>query len=179
MAASLVLTGPMGSGKSSLGQMLAARLDYRFVDLDVMIVNKAGKSINQIFAEDGEEAFRNLESAVLAELAERADKQPGQGRVVIATGGGVVLRDENRRLLRQIGAVVNLTATLEELTKRLSGTDDRPLLHGEEPPEHRLKRILSERKRFYADADIRIDTTGKTLEDVLAEIITFYQTLQK
>lgn len=179
MAASLVLTGPMGSGKSSLGQLLAARLDCSFIDLDAVIVNKAGKSINQIFAENGEEAFRNLESAALAELAEHADKQPGQGRVVIATGGGVVLRDENRRLLRQIGVVVNLTATLEELVGRLSGADDRPLLHGEEPPAHRLKRILSERERFYADADIRIDTTGKKLEDVLAEIIRFYQTLHK
>jgi shikimate kinase len=164
---SIILTGPMGSGKTSVGQLLAARLGYVCKDLDALIVATAGKSINQLFAEEGEDAFRERESAALSSLV-------GQQRLIISTGGGVVIRESNRRLLHAAGLVVNLTATTEELARRLARADDRPLLQGDETLETRIGRIMKEREQFYADADIRIDTTAKTLEDVAAVILAYY-----
>lgn len=163
MTTCIVLTGPMGSGKTSVGRLLAAHLGYDFVDLDALIVELEGSSIKDVFARDGEQAFREMETAALATLGDRT-------RMVLSTGGGVVLREENRLLLRMVGVVVNLTATAATLAQRLAQTDDRPLLAGGEPREERLDRILREREPCYADADIRIDTTGKTLEDVAVEI---------
>ncbi|WP_277057247.1 shikimate kinase [Trichlorobacter lovleyi] len=167
MPESIILTGPMGSGKTSVGQLLAARLGYRFQDLDALLVEQAGKSINQIFAEEGEAAFRERETALLATLV-------GQHGIILSTGGGVVIREANRRLLHAGGLVVNLTATVPVLAGRLALADDRPLLKGDEALEARIERIMTEREPFYADADIRIDTTGKTLEDVAAEILAVY-----
>ncbi len=167
MSDSIILTGPMGSGKTSVGQLLAARLGYRFQDLDALIVEQAGKSINQIFAEEGEAAFRDRETALLSTLV-------GQHGIVLSTGGGVVIREGNLRLLHAAGLVVNLVATVDELARRLASADDRPLLQGDEALEKRIERIIAEREPFYADADIRIDTTGKTLEDVAVLILAFY-----
>lgn len=166
MEPSIILTGPMGSGKTSVGKILAARLRYDFKDLDALIVEQAGKSINQLFADEGESSFRDRESAALSELV-------GQQGMVLSAGGGVVIRESNRLLLHAAGLVVNLTATVESLVKRLARADDRPLLRGERPLEERIKQIMTEREPFYADADIRIDTTGKTLEDVAAVILAF------
>lgn len=163
----IVLTGPMGSGKSSVGRLLAERLGFRFVDLDTLLVEKAGKSINRIFAEEGESAFRDLESEQLAALS-------GERELVLSTGGGAVLRQKNRDCLRTVGLVVNLTASVSELVRRLAQADDRPLLQGEEPLAERIGRIMAEREPFYAEADIRIDTTAKTLEDVVVEILAQY-----
>ncbi|MCE1225617.1 MAG: shikimate kinase [Geobacteraceae bacterium] len=167
MPDSIILTGPMGSGKTSVGRLLARRLGYQFQDLDALIVEQAGKSINQIFADDGEAAFRDRETALLSTLV-------GQQGMVLSTGGGVVIREANRRLLRASGLVVNLVATVDVLVRRLAQANDRPLLKGDEALDVRIERIMAEREQFYADADIRIDTTGKTLEDVVAEILAFY-----
>jgi shikimate kinase len=164
---SIILTGPMGSGKTSVGQLLAARLGYVCKDLDALIVATAGKSINQLFAEEGEDTFRERESAALSSLV-------GQQRLVISTGGGVVIRESNRRLLHAAGLVVNLTATTEELARRLARAKNRPLLKGDLSLKELILRILIEREPFYADADIRIDTTSKTLEDVVTIILRFY-----
>ncbi len=164
---SIILTGPMGSGKTSVGQLLAARLGYVCKDLDALIVATAGKSINQLFAEEGEDAFRERESAALSSLV-------GQQRLVISTGGGVVIRESNRRLLHAAGLVVNLTATTEELARRLARAKNRPLLKGDLSLKELILRLLIEREPFYADADIRIDTTSKTLEDVVTIILRFY-----
>lgn len=167
MRRSIILTGPMGSGKTSVGKILAARLKYTFMDLDARIVEQAGKSINQLFADEGEDAFRDRESAALSDLV-------GQPLMVLSTGGGVVIREGNRTLLHEAGLVVNLTASIDELAGRLEQADDRPLLRGENSMKERITHILSVREPFYADADIRIDTTGKTLEDVAAVILEFY-----
>jgi len=164
---SIILTGPMGSGKTSVGQLLAAHLGYVCKDLDALIVGTAGKSINQLFAEEGEDAFRERETAALSALV-------GQQRLVLSTGGGVVIRENNRKLLHAAGLVVNLTAGAGELARRLAQADDRPLLKGDEALEARIERIMQEREPFYADADIRIDTTAKTLEDVAAVILACY-----
>lgn len=167
MALPIILTGPMGSGKSSVGRLLAERLGYDFVDLDALLVEQTGKSINRIFAEEGETAFRERETELLASLT-------GRERMVLATGGGAVIREQNRRLLHALGLVANLTADVSELAQRLAQADDRPLLQGKQPLEARIAGIMAEREPFYADADIRIDTTGKTLEDVTAQLLVFY-----
>lgn len=164
MPRSIVLTGPMGSGKTSVGTRLAQRSGFAFVDLDARIVEVAGKSINEIFAQEGEAAFRQLEQQQLAALV-------GTERIVLSTGGGAVLRDANRQLMRQIGTVVNLTASQEELVARLEAANDRPLLQGEDPRAVTIARLVTEREPYYADCDIRIDTTGKSVEDIAAELM--------
>ena len=159
----IFLTGFMGAGKTSVGRLLAVRLSYRFVDLDAKIVAEAKKSITEIFEKDGEAQFRKLESTVLARIA-------GETGAVVATGGGVVIAESNRRLMRESGVVVNLTATHESVLMRLSGDVTRPLLNGDNPAE-RVAALMAEREAFYADADLTIATDGKSLEDIVAELI--------
>ena len=160
----LILTGFMGSGKSSVGKIVADLLSYRFIDLDAEIVATAGCSINDIFARDGEQAFRTLESSCLEQIL-----ASGEGSVV-ATGGGAVISAQNRTLMRSRGIVINLKVTLEQVLARLNGCGDRPLLAGEDA-EERATTLMNGREQFYADADIRIDTDGKSVEDVAAEIL--------
>jgi len=165
----LILTGFMGSGKSSVGRVLAERLACPFVDLDAEIVATSGRSINDIFAHDGEQAFRSMESACLERVL-------GGGRSVIATGGGVVVADDNRSNMRSLGVVVNLLVSLPQVLKRLQGAADRPLFAGANAPNS-VKLLMDGREQFYADADIRIDTDGKSVEDVAAEILRFLEEL--
>ena len=165
----LILTGFMGVGKSSVGRVLAGKLRCPFIDLDTEIVARAGRSINEIFAEDGEAAFRVLESACLEHVMR-------QGGAVIATGGGAVNSDSNRVLMRTAGLVVNLTASFDLIMKRLSGATNRPLYSGDDPAK-RAKALMEQREQFYNDADIRIDTDGKSVEDVAAEILEYLRGL--
>lgn len=164
----IILTGFMGSGKSSVGRVLAKRLSCRFVDLDAEIVSAAGVSINEIFARDGEAAFRMMESDQLQRILAETRAS------VIATGGGAVISAENRRKMRSCGVVVNLKVTLEQVLSRLHTATDRPLLAGADAPE-RVKALMDGREHFYADADIQIDTGGKSVEDVAAEILKLYK----
>jgi len=166
---SVILTGFMGSGKSSVGRVLAKRLGYPFVDLDAVIVEVAGKSINRIFAEEGEPAFRALESACLARVLRSK-------RAVVATGGGVVVAEQNRELMRRRGVVINLKVSLTQVMKRLKGATNRPLYSGRNA-EKGARVLMEEREHFYAAADIRIDTDGKSVEDVSAEIMRFLKGL--
>ena len=164
MSNAVVLTGPMGSGKTSVGRLLAAQLGWEFVDLDALIAEEAGMSINAIFADYGEPYFRQLEQDQLKRLI-------GREQVVVSTGGGAVINPENRRLMRLIGRVVNLNAPLDQLVARLAAADDRPLLEGDEPRHVIIGRLLAEREQYYADSDIRIDTAVKSVEDVAAELL--------
>jgi shikimate kinase len=166
----LILTGFMGSGKSSVGRVLAKRLSCPFIDLDSEIVAASGRSINDIFSEDGEQAFRSLETLCLERVLQG-------GRSVIATGGGAVIATENRVMMRDRGIVVNLVVSLSEVLQRLNGATDRPLFDGRDAP-NRVKSLMDNRKQFYADADIRIDTDGKSVEDVSAEILRFVKELR-
>lgn len=161
----LILTGFMGSGKSSVGKILAEQLGYRFIDLDSEIVTVAGCSINDIFARDGEQRFRALESLQLERVLANGEVS------VVATGGGAVISTFNRELMRNRGVVINLMVTLEQVVKRLKGCHNRPLLAVADA-EKRLKTLMDEREQFYAAADIRIDTDGKSVEDVAAEILS-------
>jgi shikimate kinase len=160
----LVLTGFMGSGKSAVGKIVAERLGWQFVDLDAEIVVSAGCSINDIFSRDGEQAFRKIERSQLEILLSRKEK------FVLATGGGSVICTHNRSLLRSRGMVVNLMVTLEQVMARLRGCSDRPLLAGEDAAQ-RAALLMNEREQFYADSDIRIDTDGKSVEDVATELL--------
>ncbi|MBI5483324.1 MAG: shikimate kinase [Deltaproteobacteria bacterium] len=160
----VILTGFMGSGKSSVGRVLARKLSCRFVDLDSEIVAVSGCSISEIFARDGEAAFRLLESKQLEQILSQGDG------IVIASGGGAVISEHNRRLMRKRAFTVNLRVTLEQVLTRLHGCNNRPLLAGDRAPE-RVKALMDEREQFYADADIQIDTDGKSVEDVAMEIL--------
>lgn len=159
----VILTGFMGAGKSSVGRCLAGRLDIPFIDLDAEIVAEAGMPITGIFAAEGEQGFRITESRVLARLL-------GGGSCVLATGGGAVIAEGNRRLMRECGVVVNLKVSLESVIERLAGCGDRPLYSGQDPVG-RARQLMESREQFYSDADIRIDTNGKSVEDVAAEIL--------
>ncbi|MBU5613319.1 shikimate kinase [Geomonas sp. Red51] len=155
----------MGCGKTSVGQVLAQRLGWSFVDLDQVIVQEAGRSIKEIFAEEGEPSFRALESKTLARVANGSAQ-------VVSTGGGVVIAPANRAVMRSHGCIVNLTATVESIAQRVSGDSERPLL-ADDASALKIRTMLDGREQFYADADVRIDTTGKEIATVADEVLDF------
>ncbi len=162
----LYLIGMMGAGKSTIGKALAARLSYRFLDTDTTIEHLMGQSIPQIFASLGEPAFRAIESQVLAEVA-------AYQRMAIATGGGIVLQQQNWSYLHH-GIVIWLDVPVEVLYARLQDDTTRPLLQDADP-QQRLRDLLSDRQRLYAQADIRLrvdaDDTPDHLVDRILEAI--------
>jgi len=163
----VVLTGFMGSGKSTVGRLLAERLGYAYCDLDEYIVTETGSSVNELFARYGEPHFRQMEHEAVRKVA-------AGSRQVIATGGGAVINPENRRLMHECGMVVNLQASVQAICSRLRHATDRPLLKADNSLE-KVAAMLAEREQYYADADIRIDTTGKKVEDIVAEILRFLE----
>jgi shikimate kinase len=162
------LTGFMGTGKTTVGTMLAERLAWEFVDLDSCIVEVAGSSIPEIFSEQGEGRFRDLETAALRRFT-NTDK------VVVSTGGGAVIRQENRSFIGDIGYLVNLTASRESIMSRLEGDGTRPLL-ADSNRSNRIDELLAEREQFYCQCDVRIDTTGKTPPEIVEEILVWLKT---
>jgi shikimate kinase len=159
----LYLVGMMGCGKSSAGRPIAEQLGYRFLDADSSIEAVAGRSIPEIFASDGEAGFRDLEAAVLNQIA-------GWHSLVVATGGGVVLRPENWGQMRQ-GVVIWLDAPEELLLQRLAADPTpRPLMAAEDPGA-RLRALLAERRPLYAQADLHIVQDGRPPEQVAAQVL--------
>lgn len=158
-----VLIGMMGAGKSEVGELLAEQLGYDFVDTDSLIVKKAGKSVAKIFREDGEQAFRDLEREVIRELR-------GAENLVIATGGGAPVDKQNRRVFISIGHMIYLKASPRELYLRVKNDRGRPLLQVENPVKQ-LEEILAERKDYYEEADIVIDTEELGVDEVVDVII--------
>ncbi|MEZ5385886.1 MAG: shikimate kinase [Prosthecobacter sp.] len=155
----ILLIGLMGSGKSTVGRIVAQMIGFQFIDTDALIVETAGLTIPEIFAKDGEAGFRKLESATLRSLL-------GKRGCVIATGGGIVTRPENLPLLRHLGYVVWLDADPERLARRTAMNNNRPLLAGEENPKSKLERLLTERKPLYKKlADLRIQTAELTPQE--------------
>ena len=148
----IVLIGFMGSGKSSIGRRVAAHLGFQFVDTDALLVERDGREIAEIFAREGEARFRDLETAVLESLSTRE-------HCVISTGGGVILREENRALLRQLGLVVWLTASEDVIFERVSRTNTRPLLHTADPRETVTQLLAARRPLYAAAAQFTVDTT--------------------
>ncbi len=158
----LFLTGFMGAGKSAVGRRLADLLHIPFVDLDLKIEAEAGCTVTEIFSRFGEPHFRTLESQVLRRVA-------GQGGQVVATGGGVVIAADNRRVMRATGRVIHLKVSVDEVGRRLQGDTTRPLLRGEDPGA-RVRQLLAEREEFYADADLAVETTGRSIDEIVGEI---------
>lgn len=157
-ARNLVLVGFMGSGKSHVGQRVAKSLGFAFADTDDLIEEAAGKSIPKIFAEDGEDAFRERETAAL-EQAARGESQ------VLATGGGIVTRERNRKILRRAGYVIWLVASRETVYERVRRNRNRPLLANDDP-EETIRVLLEEREPLYREvADLEIDTDDLTLDE--------------
>lgn len=145
--ANIYLVGMMGSGKSTVGKHLARLLHYRFIDTDEVIVQANGKSINNIFAEQGEAVFREVETQVLAGVTSYT-------RTVVATGGGMVIKQENWSYL-QTGLVVWLNVPVDELVTRLSRDSSRPLLK-EGNVHQKLTALLEQRRARYAQADVTV-----------------------
>lgn len=160
----LFLVGPMGAGKSTIGRQLATVLKKDFKDSDHEIVARTGASIPLIFEIEGEEGFRKREAAMIDELTHLDD-------IVLATGGGAVLREENRERLKERGVVIYLYASLEQLFERTRRDRNRPLLQTDNP-KARLEALLSERDPIYREvADMVVHTDDRSIRSVVKEIM--------
>ncbi len=160
----MVLVGMMGTGKTVVGRALARRLNRPFYDTDQLIEAREGRSIAAIFEVNGEAYFRDMEAAVIREVAA---KPPA----VIATGGGALLRQDNREAVRKRGLMIWLKADLSDLARRVArGGAKRPMLK-ESGHEERLRQLLNEREPVYAEADWSVETTGKSVTDVVQTIL--------
>jgi shikimate kinase len=167
-ACNLVLTGFMGTGKTTIGRLVAARLGLPFVDMDAEIEGRTGQSVPDIFASQGEEAFRQMERALCQELSERRG-------LVVATGGGALLDPVSREIMIRSGFVICLTASPEALVERLAGVDDRPLLHGNDPAA-RVRTLIDGRREAYAALPYHLDTTHLAPELVAEAVLDLWHT---
>ena len=163
MPNNIYLTGMMGSGKSVTGKRLAAKLGYGFLDLDSLIQKRSGKTINQIFSDQGEEVFRDLEAKALKE-ASSLDMR------VVATGGGTILRPVNVELMKATGKIIFLEASTEVLWSRVKENKDRPLLRGNEPRETLLKIYAYRHPLYEGSCQFKVNTDGKTAGSVAEDI---------
>ncbi|MBI4028016.1 MAG: shikimate kinase [Verrucomicrobia bacterium] len=164
----LVLLGFMGSGKTTIGRLAAAELGLRFVDMDQWIEQRVGMSVADIFAQRGESAFRDLEAGAVGELA----LQPN---LVIATGGGVVLRASNIATLARTGVLVHLRVNAETATLRTQGKTHRPLLQGEDAAG-RIRALLAERQPLYDAIPHSVESVGHSPDEITRDVIRIYQT---
>lgn len=163
----LVVTGFMGTGKTSVGRIAAARLGLRFVDMDEVIEARAGMAISEMFTRFGEETFRQTETALCCELG------AGEG-MTIATGGGTMMRAENREALGAKGLIVCLTCEPDEILRRIEGDATRPMLYA---PDKRARTVelLAIRMPVYLTLPAIVDTTARSIEEVAALVVRAYQ----
>jgi shikimate kinase len=160
----LFLVGPMGSGKTTIGRHLAKRLKKSFFDSDHEIEDHTGASISLIFDIEGEAGFRSREKAMIDELTQ-------QKNIVLSTGGGVILSEENRQHLKNRGMVIYLHAPLKKLFYRTRRDKNRPLLQTDDPRE-KLRQIVEERDPLYREtADLIVETENRTVHQVVSFII--------
>lgn len=159
----IILVGFMGTGKTVAGKRLAKRLKMEFIDLDDRIEEKEGRTISRIFKEDGEAYFRRIEKEAVKGIMVIKDS-------VVATGGGVVMDDENMVNLKKIGTVISLVASPDVILKRTSLETHRPLLNNAEPKK-RIEELLKCREPFYKKADYSIDTSYLSIDEVVEEIL--------
>jgi shikimate kinase len=160
----IVFIGFMGSGKTSIGRLVAKKLGFQFVDTDAVVVERAGLQVPEIFARHGEAWFRDQETSALESMAIL-------NRSVISTGGGIVLRAENRSLLQDLGFVVWLTASEEVIFDRVSRNKRRPLLQTADPRQT-VQELLAQRQEFYQSASrFTLDTTGLSHEQAADAVI--------
>ncbi|MDD4308329.1 MAG: type I 3-dehydroquinate dehydratase [Thermoplasmata archaeon] len=159
----IVLTGPMGAGKTAVGKMAAEILGMTFADTDAILEQQQGRPVGEMFRIEGEVQFRELESKLILQLSKTDN-------TVIATGGGAVLRPENMRRLRMNGVIINLTAPTNILLERLKNGPDRPLLAQGKERQAEIRNYLEGRAPYYANTDFRIDTGHLTLQETVEKI---------
>jgi shikimate kinase len=162
----LFLVGFMGTGKSTVGAVLATRLGRAFVDLDDRIIVDAGATIPEIFSSEGEAGFRRREAAMLARVC-------GEGAQVVSVGGGAPAHGDNVERLLAAGVVVCLTATVDELLARVGDGESRPLLAGLPPQGRRaaIEKLLAARRPFYERAHLTVDTSARPPSKIVGEIL--------
>ena len=157
----IYLIGMMGTGKSTLGKTLSKNMQKPFIDLDSEIEKTGGSSVSEIFDRDGEERFREMETEQLKQYSGS----------VVACGGGIVLKLENRHFIKENGIAILLTASMGELSQRLSDSDNRPLLANDITEEALTKLWLERQLDYLNTADFTIETGGKNPEELSEEII--------
>lgn len=159
----IVLTGFMGTGKSTVGKKLSEKLNWGFIDTDELIEKKAGMKIKDIFSRFGEDYFRELETNTIIEVS-------NLDRYIIAVGGGAVLKDINMKYLEKNGVIINLKAKPETIYKRTVNTDERPLLNKPNPMEE-IKKLLAYREPYYKRCSFVIETDELSIDEVADKII--------
>lgn len=160
----IILIGFMGCGKSTVGKRLSYAFRKPFLDTDKIIEKKVNMTISELFQEKGEEYFRDMETVCIKELIKES------GEYIIAAGGGLVLRSENRRLLKELGRVIYLRAKPDTIYERLKKDSTRPLLQGDNPKE-KIRTMMSERAAVYEEAaQIIVDVDDKEFEEIVKEI---------
>jgi len=161
----IFLIGLMGTGKTTVGRQLSRKLKMDFFDSDRVIEERTGADIPLIFEKEGEAGFRKREVAIIDELTKKKN-------IILATGGGAILDEENRKHLVNRGTVFYLKSNLKTLVERTSKDKNRPLLHADEPAETILKRLLEQRGPLYEEtADQIIDTANNSIHNVIQAII--------
>lgn len=169
---SIILIGFMGSGKTTIGKRLARKLRWPLIDMDTIIVKEQGRSIDDIFAAEGEEAFRQMETETLARYA-------AEPNTIISPGGGVPLRPENRRIMQDNCYVISLYARPEVILDRVDrDTVVRPVLENRKPGQTKLERIvevMESRREAYAAADLMLDTSDASVDELLGKILKWLE----
>ena len=161
---SIFLIGFMGAGKSTIARALQRELGVPLIEMDERIVKEQGMSINDIFAQYGEDHFRDIESQLIVDIGK---EEPS----IVSCGGGVVVRPQNTQNMKEIGRIVFLKATPETIYERVKNSTDRPILNGHMNVEY-IAELMEKRRALYeAAADITIQTDGKTREQICEEII--------
>ena len=161
----IVLVGPMGSGKTTVGRRLAHELNQDFFDTDHEIIDKTGVNIDYIFDIEGEKGFRERESKILENLCQMSN-------IILATGGGIVILSKNRKILKNSGLVVYLSSSVNQLLKRTAKSKTRPLLENSSDRRKTITELLEARDVYYREvASFVVDTTGKKLHEVINIII--------
>lgn len=164
MKKNIFLIGFMGAGKSTIAAELKKKLNMSLVEMDARIVEEQGMSINEIFEKYGESHFRDIESRLVADIKDEGNK-------IVSCGGGVVVREENVKCMKENGFIVFLSATPETIFNRVKDSNDRPILNGNMNVEY-IKGLMEKRRALYEGAaDIKIDTDGKNVGEICAEII--------
>jgi len=161
----IILVGPMGSGKTTIGRRLSERLRLDFFDSDHEIINITGVSIDHIFEVEGEKGFRARESDVLKKLCSMPN-------VVLATGGGAVILKENRKLMKKASSIIYLSSSVDQILRRTAKSKTRPLLEKSNNRRKTITGIIEARDPLYREVSSHIiDTNGKKLNEVIDEII--------
>jgi shikimate kinase len=159
----IALIGFMGAGKSSVGHLVAEQLHFDYLDTDELIQSRAGRTITEIFATDGEPAFRKMESELVQELSSRT-------KTVIATGGGLPINPQNLAGLKACALVVCLWASPKKIWERVKHQTHRPLLHDPDP-QKKIRDLLAAREPFYKQADVLLNTESRSVREVAQQVV--------